>query len=149
MLEETEILENLGITYKLYFFCKELASLDEISKAMNINTGQIVRTFIFKDQEGELFALLTSGNKTARSEEIQLKIGHNLFWPALYKDIILCFGYYSENFTPLSLLDKKIPTKFDEDLLYYWVVVIVSEDNKYCYEISSYDLYRIIVDVIF
>lgn len=89
---------------------------DEASEALGVPTSQIVKSLVFKDEQGELYLVLCSGDKEVDTELLSFAAGKKILGLANPEEIEEKLGFFVGGIPPIGL-DEEIESFMDKELM--------------------------------
>ena len=138
----THYLESAGIEYKIKRHSRDVYTCEDAAKERGVKIEQIVKTMIVKKPDGELIAVLISGNKRLNTKKLAKILGCKKVQIAPKEEVEKATGYKIGAIAPIGF-KREMKIYMDKDVLKEEIVDISSGRPDAGIELKSEDLAKV------
>lgn len=112
----TQALDALGIPYRLFLHSSRVHSLDQAALERGLTPGQIVRSLVFRVDQGSFVLVLVAGPTQVAWRKLRHHLGVSRVTTATAQEVIQSTGYAPGTVSPLGLASP-LPILADRGLM--------------------------------
>ena len=99
----TQTLDQLGVDYQLHLHTTQLRSLDQAAEERGLDPGQIVRSLVFRLEDGSFIMVLMSGPAKVAWSKLRHHLGISRMTTASADEVREITGYETGAVSPYGL----------------------------------------------
>ena len=102
----TQALEALGVPYRLHVHASPVRSLEQAARERGLAPGQIVRSLVFRQEDGGVVLVLVAGPARVSWPRLRLLLGVSRITTATPEEVLEVTGYEPGAVSPYGLRRK-------------------------------------------